>query len=748
MIISVVNDTDLQKEEVQRVLRAVNRQLAEDYRRYWHKEVQLRLEGWTGEQPDPRMPFDIRGDAVLYLWDKQDLDEALGYHSLTARGIPFGFVLTRLAGELGRPWSVILSHEALELAADPEANLLCSGSHPDPEEGGRTVYHWYEICDAVQGHSYSIDGVDVANFLLPLYFTVADEHRNHNDFLGTGIRSFGVGPGGYAGYLDPATGRHERFQGPGDEKAERARAAKQRFGVATRGQRRQREEHRAPGSGADAVALDALTFQLEGGTLRGEAQDLVARVLGAGWQVHPVPGSPGEFDARPPASARLGFGEAWELAHQLAEVDEVRGAEASVSYPVPGESDVPPESPRAVRAALGGGHRPGTERHQWALELCGVVEAWSVSRALGKEPGAGVLVGHPDSGYRRHSEMDAARVRDDIDRDFIEGDDDAASTNHKGNHGLATASVIMSGVGMPGDRLAGAAPVAHILPLRVTKPGLLPAPVLFSAGLRRLRDAIRYAVAQHCDVISISLGAPYSSPSVKKAIREAREAGLVLLAAAGNEVTSVTFPANYHRVVAVAGCNIDRRPWAGSCRGPEVDLSAPAESVWRAYWTDAGKESVGRSNGTSYAVALTAGVAALWVSLHGRRALKTRYGGPGVQEAFLHLAQKHANRDHRLPDGQFGAGIVDAKALLEAPLPDPAELLGNARRASAFPSERRLELPPSLAAERSAADGLERFLAAAATAAPLGAGGSLRAPSRVVRSVRLRRALDGAEANE
>ncbi|MDE0220544.1 MAG: hypothetical protein OXJ90_14860 [Spirochaetaceae bacterium] len=49
--ISVINATMLCRQEVQDKIRAVNRQLQDDFRRYWHADVHLRLEGWTGEAP-------------------------------------------------------------------------------------------------------------------------------------------------------------------------------------------------------------------------------------------------------------------------------------------------------------------------------------------------------------------------------------------------------------------------------------------------------------------------------------------------------------------------------------------------------------------------------------------------------------------------------------------------------------------------------------------------------------------------
>jgi hypothetical protein len=100
-------------------------------------------------QPNLENPIDMRGDAVIYMWNKADILGALGYHDRNFSGIPFGFVFTELSREIGENRSVTLSHEALELIADPEVNLLVMGPHPNPKEGSREVFHWYEMSDAV-----------------------------------------------------------------------------------------------------------------------------------------------------------------------------------------------------------------------------------------------------------------------------------------------------------------------------------------------------------------------------------------------------------------------------------------------------------------------------------------------------------------------------------------------------------------------------------------------------------------------
>ncbi len=221
MIISIINHTNgtIKDEEVQQAIRAINRQIKEDFEPYWSLGATLRLEGKSASKPDEMELADMRGDAVVYLWDQADIPNALGYHDKNNRGIPYGFVFTELSKRLGENWTVTLSHEALEMIGDPETNLLVAGPHPaDPS---RYVFHWYEMCDAVQAEVYKIDEIQVSNFLLPLYFTSGEEMGGRNDFLGRihngqTLKSFGVNPGGYVGFFDPQTGQHETFTIKGD----------------------------------------------------------------------------------------------------------------------------------------------------------------------------------------------------------------------------------------------------------------------------------------------------------------------------------------------------------------------------------------------------------------------------------------------------------------------------------------------------------------------------------------------------
>ena len=257
MWISVINHTNgqISDEEIQRVIRAINQQIADDFEPYWSMGARLRLEGKGQDVPNVQDTEDMRGDAVLYLWNDVNVDDALGYHANNFQGIPFGFVFTELAEQLGEAWSVTLSHEALEMIADPQINLLVDGPHPDGS--GRFVFHWYEMCDAVQVEAYQIDGVEVSNFVLPLYFTGENERGGRNDFLGRrhggqALQSFGINPGGYIGFYDPQLGDHDTHSMQGDKTAQQRLEIKGTARLARRSvrYRRHSEQYRSAAGSA------------------------------------------------------------------------------------------------------------------------------------------------------------------------------------------------------------------------------------------------------------------------------------------------------------------------------------------------------------------------------------------------------------------------------------------------------------------------------------------------------------------
>ena len=212
MHISVVNRShSIADLDLQRVVRAINRQIAQDFEPYWGFGGRLRVEGPSSHRLDPASLLEMRGDAVLYIVDSTTSDDALGYHDANLSGIPYGFVFLDLCAQLGDSWTATLSHEALELIGDPMANLLVQGPHPGDATGKKKVFHYFEMCDAVQAEVYEIDGVTVSNFVLPAYFGTTGSDATRRDFAGSGLRSFSINPGGYIGFYDPQTNKDDTF---------------------------------------------------------------------------------------------------------------------------------------------------------------------------------------------------------------------------------------------------------------------------------------------------------------------------------------------------------------------------------------------------------------------------------------------------------------------------------------------------------------------------------------------------------
>jgi serine protease len=309
----------------------------------------------------------------------------------------------------------------------------------------------------------------------------------------------------------------------------------------------------------------------------------------------------------------------------------------------------------------------------WHLGKTRVLEAWTLDPpAGGLAFGEGILVGHPDTGWVVHDEVDASALDTGRSWDLVDDDADATDPLDKPwlsiglfgqpGHGLGTGSVIVS---RQAGRLQGVAPAAKLVPIRtVTRVWQI-----FSGELAR---GIEWAVTKGCHVVSMSLGG-LPSEALERAVNFAVANDVIVCAAAGNCVHVVVAPGLYPNAVCVAASNSRDTAWRGSSRGPAVDIAAPGQNVWvaRRRKGESGRARIGQSQGTSPATATVAGIAALWLAHHGREALLARYRGVPLQHVFLKLLRQTARHWN---EPSMGAGIVDANQLLKAPLPRPADV--------------------------------------------------------------------------
>jgi subtilisin family serine protease len=188
-------------------------------------------------------------------------------------------------------------------------------------------------------------------------------------------------------------------------------------------------------------------------------------------------------------------------------------------------------------------------------------------------------------------------------------------------HGTPCAGLIAA-AGIEGGSV-GVAPGCRVLPVKVFRADEL-------ACDEGVANAIRYA-ALHADVLSCSWIGGFG-PDVRQALEDAGTFGrgglgsAVFCSAGNGQGAPVAFPASDLSTVAV-GASTDLGTWAEySNRGPEISVVAPSSGgARRIFTTDVslpgsgfspGDTHTDRFGGTSAATAITAGVAALVLSVH------------------------------------------------------------------------------------------------------------------------------------
>ena len=194
--------------DFQAVVAAVGRQVTEHFQPEWGTGATLKCVRVS--LTCKKAPIQRDADAVIYIDDSSEdpttgVTDADGYHSANNKGIPYGFVYLDICAKAKEAWSFTLSHEVLELLADPDTALTVASPRPKRVPG--TVYYDLEVCDATQGDDYLIDNVVVSNFVGKKYFGLSGGSGKTN-YLNLPLRPFGVRPGGYLQYETGSTSHH------------------------------------------------------------------------------------------------------------------------------------------------------------------------------------------------------------------------------------------------------------------------------------------------------------------------------------------------------------------------------------------------------------------------------------------------------------------------------------------------------------------------------------------------------------
>ena len=293
---------------------------------------------------------------------------------------------------------------------------------------------------------------------------------------------------------------------------------------------------------------------------------------------------------------------------------------------------------------------------QWGLAKINAPAAWNVQTggAVVAIIDAGIDVDHPDLVGRLWTNA-GETAGDGVDNDSNTYVDDIHGWNFFGNnadlsdstgHGTQVAGLVAA-TGNNGTGIAGVCWDCELMVLKVIQPGGI-------ANYSDIAKAITYAVNKGAKVINLSLGGYNDSVTLRTAVAEAEERGVVVIGGAGNDDDDRPFyPAAYETVLAVAGTDAGDVRVNSSNYGDWVDLSAPGSEVLTTF--DGG--GYGDSVGTSLAAPFASGAAALLRGAHGT------WTAAQVRAQLLHTAAliDAANPGY---EGLLGRGRLDAGAAL------------------------------------------------------------------------------------
>jgi len=265
------------------------------------------------------------------------------------------------------------------------------------------------------------------------------------------------------------------------------------------------------------------------------------------------------------------------------------------------------------------------------------------------QAGAGVTVGVIDSGVGPHADIAVAGGGC-----FVTGDDAADFLDNGIGHGTHVAGII-AGKMAADTGIYGLAPACRLLAYRVC-------PKTGERGRAKSSDiasALERAIGDGCHIVNISMGSLEPMPEMPDILEKARNAGIAVFAATGNDGQSLLrYPARYSHTLAVGALGRDgtfppdcpesfqeseirrKKEFVAefSNYGLSTDFIGPGVAVLSAFPGD----RYAMMSGTSMATPFTSGMAARLLS--GNQNLLNMPRGPEKADAIVKMLSQAARK--------------------------------------------------------------------------------------------------------
>jgi subtilisin family serine protease len=229
--------------------------------------------------------------------------------------------------------------------------------------------------------------------------------------------------------------------------------------------------------------------------------------------------------------------------------------------------------------------------------------------------------------------------------DFVDNDNDPTDKPDDPAKTVAGHGTFIAGL------IATLAPDARLLPVRAFGPDGM-------GNAFTVAAAIKYAADHGAMVINLSLGSSEASTLLQEAITDARQRGIVVVAAVGNDNDELApqFPSSMDEVIAVAAIDLQNKKAPFSNFGHHIDVCAPGVKLISAYPNE-GDGGYAIWSGTSFAAPLAAAEAALLLAVDPKQ--------PDIKKVIEDSAREIDSLNPGLA-GKLGKGSIDPLNALQS----------------------------------------------------------------------------------